>query len=490
MRPGPVGRLRGDEGGFVLVFFALALPVLIGLVGLAIDGSRLFALDSQLAAQADAAALAGASELDRSAAAIVNARRAASALRNGAEAADGDGGGLGFRFAATLDDLRRSRDYTLSDTAGESARFIEVATSSRSLAASFLQAVGIAVPPLRRAAIAESRYQACDVTPVLVCHRDPQAFFATAFRGRQYLLRYGDGVRGDGTLALLDQAGDAAGRRSLVGLASDSPALCHTDRLLARGNVAAIEIDAAINVRFDRYVDPRGPIAPDLAAFPPAPNVIQGRRLQACASNPRGGDIDPPYRLPRDAAFRNLRGNPPYDLGTGDWKVSAPLGGSGLPPSSTALAEYVGWNHADKSPIFQGTLLTAPSRYDLYLRELGLSEATQATQVLTRDSLAAVATMPTGGPRSFPFNLRAESPAPRCYAGGRPPTDPRRRVLYAAVADCGAPLDGDRMSGAVAKLFVTEPAEGGQLLVEFVSRVRPRDDEGKLRHIVRLVEVE
>lgn len=490
MRPRSTGDARCDDDGFVLVFFALALPVLIGLVGLAIDGGRLFILDSKLAAQADSAALAGASQLDRSERSIVDARRAASALSNHADLADSDRGALTFRFAANLDDLRRTRDYSLSDSAGESARFIEVATSFRSLTASFLQAVGIAVPVLRRTAIAESRYQACDVTPILVCHRNPQAFFAGAFRGRQYLLRYGAGGLDDGTLALLDQPDDSGGRRSLVGLASDVPSLCYTDRLRARRNVASVEIDAAINVRFDRYVDLNGPIASDLAVFPPAPNIVQGRRLQGCASNPRGGEIDPPYRLPRDAAYRTLRGNPSYDLGTGDWKVSAPFGGSGLPPSATALAEYVSWNHSEKSPIYQGTLLTAPSRYDLYLRELGLSEATQATQVLTRNSLAAVATMPTGGPRTFPFNLRAEDPIPRCYVGPRLPTDPRRRVLYAAIADCGSALDGSHMSEAVAKLFITEPAEGGQLLVEFVGRVVARDDEGKLRHIVRLVEVD
>ena len=211
--------------------------------------------------------------------------------------------------------------------------------------------------------------------------------------------------------------------------------------------------------------------------------------MQSCASDPRGGDIDPPCHLPRDSAFRTLRGNLAYDLGSGDWKTTAPYGGSGLPPSPTALSEYVAWNHADKSPIFQGALVASRSRYDLYLQELGLSEATQATPVLTRNSLAAAATMPTGGPKEIPFVLRSESPAPLCYSGTKSPTDPRRRVLYVAVADCQGVLDGDALSGSVAKLFLTEPADGGHLLVEFVSRVRPSDDEGKLRHIVRLVDV-
>jgi Flp pilus assembly protein TadG len=131
---GAAGRFGADRQGFALVFVAVALPALLGLVGLALDGGRLFTLDTQLAGIADSAALAAASRLDRSPAAIVNAREAAGALGRRASFASGPDSRtqLTFRFAATLADLRTSPSYTLADTAGAEAAFVEVTTAERS----------------------------------------------------------------------------------------------------------------------------------------------------------------------------------------------------------------------------------------------------------------------------------------------------------------------------------------------------------------------
>jgi len=491
------GRLRGfgrgfrrDESGFVLVFLAVAVPALIGLVALALDGVRFLTLDTELAQMADAAALAAASRLDRSTGAIPRAREAALALTNG-PAPDRPGARLRFRFAAGLDPLRGSATYTLSDDAGAEAAFVEVTTAETSLTVSLLQIVGVRATPIRRRAIAESQHYACDVTPLVLCQADPGAFVATARPGRQYLLRM-DGNLVDGSVALLDRPDSTGARDAMRDLASDEPAFCYADAVRLRTNVAPLEFDEAVNVRFDRYAGRTGPIPADIAFYPPAPNVIQGRHLDTCQSVPQGGEIWPPYSLPRDQAYRGITLSGLWNQGATDWRTSPAIGGTGV-PFATALDEYLAWNHADKGPVVQDRLRSAPTRYDLYLRELGLTRETDTSPVDTRGLGPARATMPTGGPSAGSLALRRENAIPVCYPGSRPAVQARRRLLYLSVADCGAfpaTATAARLSQQVAKVFLTEPVDAGAMLVEFVGMMKPTADDGKLRHIVQLVGAE
>ena len=483
-------RLRRDERGFTLVFFAVSLPVLLGLVGLAIDVGQLYALDTQLAASADAAALSAANRLDRSDGAIEAARQSAEALSDGARIAGVKTLGFKFRFARTLDELRVSPTYTLADVEGAEAAFVEVTSERRSMTASFLQFVGAKPVEVQRRAVAMSQYYACDVTPLLMCQRDPDRFIATAAKGHQYRLRHA-ADRSDGSLLAFDAPGDDNGRNTPLALATNHPAFCYTDAIKVRPNIAIPQFDEAINIRFDRYVNATGPITPELAVFAPAPSVIKGQRYNTCFSPPNSGDFNPPYHLPRDSAFRTLTTAFAYDAGTGDWKSSAAYGGSGS-SARTALDEYVYWNHADKTPIFRGTLLSSASRYELYLKELGLDESRDSTPVSTFTS-SLENTLPTGGPKVGPFRLSSEISTPRCYRGPQPANEARRRIIYAAVADCSDIENFEkigtsaRFSMSVAKFFITEPARSGFVLVEFQKILKPLSDDGKLRHIVELI---
>ena len=201
-----------------------------------------------------------------------------------------------------------------------------------------------------------------------------------------------------------------------------------------------------------------------------------------------GGDIDPPYTIPRDTAYAGLVLSGFWNQGAGDWKVAPPVGGTGL-NLGTALDEYIAWNHADKGPEFRDRLRSAPTRYDLYLAELGLTRETETVPVDTR-SLGPADTMPTGGPATGPLSLSREHAAPFCYAGARPALQARRRILYLSIANCAAfPLaaTAENLSRAVGKFFLTEPSELGAALVEFVDMVRPTASDGKLRHVVQLV---
>lgn len=480
-------RFAQDEHGFVLVFFAVCIPALLGLVGLAIDGARLMALDTQLAAIADAGAIAAATQLDRSPAAIRNARAAANALTNRPTLADGGTAGMrsSFRFAQHLADLRRNPSFSLGEPAAESANFVEVTTADSSLTTSFLQLVGARSVPIRRRAVAESQYYACDVTPAILCQPDPQSFVAKAKPGRQFLLRY-DGGKAAGSIALLDRPDAVDGRSTLRNFASDAPGFCYAEGVRLRTNLSPIEFDDAIGIRFDRYRSRTGPVPPDLAVFPPAPNVLKGRYYDTCQSEPQVYSFVPPFGLPRDSAYQGFRPSGFWDQGIGDWKTAPQIGGSGGQFTS-ALNEYIGWNHNDKAADFQDRLRNSRTRYELYLRELGLTPRSDATPVDTKSLGRSVATMPSGGPNTSP---QKESAVPICYAGGRPAVQARRRILYLAIADCGAFPDAataENLSRRVGKFFLTEPSELGVTLLEFVNFVQPADDDGKLRHVVQLV---
>ena len=65
-----------DCDGAILPYVAMMLAVIIGLAALAIDGSRLMSVQTQLQNGADALALAGAAELDRRPDSIIRAEAA------------------------------------------------------------------------------------------------------------------------------------------------------------------------------------------------------------------------------------------------------------------------------------------------------------------------------------------------------------------------------------------------------------------------------
>ena len=486
-----IKRFRASEAGFVLVFMAVAIPAIIGLIGLALDGIRLLSLDTELASIADAAAVAAASRLDRSDRAISQAREAAMSLQN---IASSDwkrpaAPRLSFRFAASLSDLRQSPSYSLSDNAGSEAAFVEVKTADTSFTTSFMQLVGVRTVSIQRRAIAESTFYACDVTPALLCVADPGDFVAHASPGQQYLLRM-NGSTDTGSIALLAQADAVSKRQALLTLADNTPRFCYADGVRLQADITPAEFDEAMNIRFDRYATPTGPVSPDIARFPPAPNIIQGRHLSTCNSPPQGGDIYPPYPIPRDSAYQGLRLTGLWNQGIGDWKIARPIGGIGL-TVGTSLDEYLAWNHSDKGPGDLDRLRNAATRYDLYLAELGLTRATETIPVDTGSLGPSRTTMPTGGPLYGSLSLRRESPIPICYRGTQPATDARRRILYLSIADCSKfPEAGTalNLSRHVGKFFLTEPSNLGATLVEFVGMVEPSTNDGKLRHVVELVE--
>ena len=344
-------RCPRDESGFVLVFLALAIPAILGLIGLALDGIRLMSLDTELANLADTSALAAASRLDRSERAIPQAREAALALLNAAapDRPRPAGAQLSFRFAENLADLLHSPTYSLADNAGAKAAYVEVRTAETSLTTSLLQLVGARPSPLRRQAIAELTFYACDVTPALLCVPRPGDFVARSHPGQQYLLRM-DGNLIAGSIALLDRPDAVSDRQTLRNLASNAPQFCYADRVRLRTNISPAEFDAAVNIRFDRYVTPAGPARPRPRPFSAGAGRDPGtspRDVQLAAR--REATSTRPTTSRATLAYEGIRLSGLWNQGVGDWKIAPAIGGTGV-AFATALDEYLAWNHADKGP--------------------------------------------------------------------------------------------------------------------------------------------
>ena len=78
----PLSRIGKDERGSIMVQAVLYIAVSIGLTGLALDGGRFLMLNNSLQDLADAAALAGAAQLDGAQDAQTRATAAAQAIAN------------------------------------------------------------------------------------------------------------------------------------------------------------------------------------------------------------------------------------------------------------------------------------------------------------------------------------------------------------------------------------------------------------------------
>ena len=74
------------EKGFVLIVTCMALAIVLGMAGLAIDAGRMYVVKSELQAFTDSASLSAALELDGTAARLRNAREAAAAVAQGDDA--------------------------------------------------------------------------------------------------------------------------------------------------------------------------------------------------------------------------------------------------------------------------------------------------------------------------------------------------------------------------------------------------------------------
>lgn len=441
--------LPGDDEGAIIVFWAVSLAAILGIVAMSFDFGQKAATQSELQSFADQVSLAAAGELDGKADAITRATAAAANMIVDSQT-----------FATGTKVLAGNTDYTLtfyrslpaSDTASidpgvttdpARASYARARATPRTVPHTFtgafdaLRGGTTANPAIGAVAVAGFTQYACDITPLMFCIPTP-TFKADANIGTMILLRSGGNgaAWGPGDFGFLDPNGlavdpngpcaglnGASRTRCLIG-ATGALTQCFSQRGVDTepGQKVGIE-NSAYNVRFDIYSGAMNSNRTN-PNYPPAPNVIKGIVPRGAGSSCIGnnGNVSPnTIGLPRDTCFgAGTCGR----IGDGNW--------------AAGRVQYVSRNYGIADPHASAT-----TRYKYYLAEIARAG---------------------GGASSTPILTgRAETGRPQCSTSRS--ADPDRRVVIAAGIDCTAnPIRGNTTGLPVNefyRLFLTEPVGAG-----------------------------
>jgi len=512
-RPGTQRHDRDPEAGGVLVFWAVSIVALLGMVALSFDLGRVSSTHSELQSFADNIAIAAAAELDGKPDAITRAQAAALTLITDEQT-----------FLERGRDALTAADYTLSfyrsngtaPTSNENIVFPEEATQTRPAtvaliqgsdpadqrAAEYVRAVvapdsavltpfaavlGLVTGSTRdrmsvsAQAVANLDIYACDITPLMFCV--PSGWRSENNLGQMIRLRTGANNNtpwGPGDFGFLDpskrEVNPGGPCRNLTGAKLDACLIAAEGAVAGCFRQEGVDIEpgqktgrnaSAFNILFDIYASTVSNLKND-GAYPPAPNVIKGIKAKSkgkgseCVGNQY--EISQAVSLPRDGCLNTGTCTPQSRFGTGSWDRAA----------------YLAANHASDPtaahPLPGGL---AGTRYEMYRAEI-LSAGANPTR-LTRPGLD-------------------ESGLPGCAPAAS--ADINRRVLIAAAIDCQTNQIGGAATNVpveeFVKIFLTEPvgyASGAfddsdkfDIHVEIVGSAETVDEVAgaKVRKVVRL----
>lgn len=483
-------RLARDEAGAALIYVSIALTVFMGFAALVIDGGRLFTLDTEMQSAADAIALAGAAELDGSADAQTRAEAAmANLVQNSQTFGTGAAGITAYahRFLSALPDDDQPLSSATVAPDPESSRFVEVTVTTRQIDSMFATAIGGGQTAGANAvAVAGFTSAVCKFTPLFMCN--PYEGTGTDLRTaiadpneRRRLIELKKGPSGGGAqyfpgnFGLLEPGTGPGANEVRQSLAKVDPGACfvQTGVTTQTGTIASIR--TAVNTRFDIYDAPfKGDKnSPD---YRPAENVTKGYMLKnanKCSGEPDPNTPPVSMAMPLDdctqsPACGTLGGGGAHVWGNGVWDFEAYWdmnhGNRDGAYDKAADGNTTDWNNGN-----------LPSRYDVYRYEI--EEGAIPDQTLQ------------GG----------EDGSPQCYGGPDPTDDPDRRIIYAAVLNCGAlnvtgGSNDTLPAEAFIKMFITRPMavpgapgeDDGSIYVEMVDIVDPGIDDEVVHDIVQL----
>jgi Flp pilus assembly protein TadG len=466
----PARHLWSDSDGVILPYVAITLGVLIGLSALALDGSRLMSVQTQLQNDADALALAGAAELDRRPDSIIRAKAAIQNLvKNPISGAE-----IGQIAEVTSIDILQSLPasddlpITTANLTNDPtlAAYLQVSLKPIAMQMIFPVSLGMTVGAQ---SIAGYDQIVCSAQPIFVCNPFENSGM-TYFQATQALIeadhdpaarhrlvrlagsQFKNGFSAGDTGYLIPATGalpaDACGPGGEYGipqaLASTTLQACFrlSGIKLVRGDdQAAVD---GLNTRFDIYANGFG----SCHAYPPDQNVRKGfvalGNANWCSSIPA-----PPHwplssplaaALPVDSNMigANQSLNPAVSLGDGMWNCAA----------------YWSIAHSNGDSPPSGCTTTATvSRYSVYRYELNFP-----------------------GDRS----PATETGAPQC----NPPGAANRRILTVPIVNCGSspvPVlnNAERVPvAAFGRFFLTLPGDtgtDGNPYAEFVGLVERTD---------------
>ncbi|MCH8198062.1 MAG: hypothetical protein IH904_08265 [Proteobacteria bacterium] len=507
-----LGSLARDARGSVVIYIALMAPVLFGVGALSMDLGRLITLHTELQGAADAAALAGARELDRFPGAIAKASAAAVAALNNSQTFATDGGGKQVLIAATPcadppvapcirflkslpaddDDPITAANVTTSDT---EARFIDVHVGARAITNALIQIVTLGSGPstisTSAAAVAGNDQVICDIPPMFMCNptepagnTDLQlAVDVVALEGRQLSLfkQGGGGSFTPGNYGLLCPSGtenqtNCGGKAVKDALASTTGICVSRTNATTKTGVTLQMVRAGINARQDFWmsqaIDENDVPWRQQDIFVPAANVTQGSKAPA---NTNGGGAKCEYSDLNDAEGMGL----PRDQCHIDGNCSYP-GNDRIGDANWDHVEYFRINHGcdqNTDPTCKpadwdaltGAAGWPPTRYEVYRFEL---EGTPENVVMPGQTIYDAA--------GNPVDTTEENGHAQCFQGTPPPmpgysyfpTKARdlkllddRRIMPIAVTNCNAmAANGMKTKGKfsfniseVTYVFLTEP---------------------------------
>lgn len=268
--------LRNSDGA-VAATYALALIPVIAMAGLAWDYTRLVGMDTELQNAADQAALAGATQLDRSPGSMQRAINAATGnLVQNDTLFSNDGTGTNVSisnanvqvvfYSNRADAEAGTNSFTIATGNDADAGFVQVTVDTRAANYTFTPVVGAFAGDLGAAAVAGMGSALCRIPPLMVCNPDEASFpdsLDTNRIGQGLLAKPGGGSGGwsPGNYGYLDIGPNGAvGVRQALGWdgppgncvdITGSDALEPVELDTQTGNIASGP--QAINTRFDVY---------------------------------------------------------------------------------------------------------------------------------------------------------------------------------------------------------------------------------------------
>jgi len=478
------------NGGGAMIYVALTTPVMVGGAALSVDVARLHNLDQQLQSASDAYARAGAAELDGRSDSISRANRAIDSLvsnsQSYAESGDSTVSIASRRYLTGLpangyDDIPMS----LVTTNPNKARYVEVSVAPTRIKTIFPPKIsrGLVSLDLDAKATAGFKFGVCGTAPVFVCNPYEgtglslfQALEMDSERRRQIKFINPNGGNASfsaGSFGYLDPFGGngngvTGASKIKDAIAIDSPPVCfQSDGVYLRpGKIQSVA--DAFNVRFDiykgRYSKQQYTSDP---AYAPAANVVKGYaktgkgkgKNKSCSMQPHADAL----AMPRDTCFdTGTCGTLDGKMGDGNWDF---LSYVEVNHNKAKNLNIGGTNYSFNYASRTVTPSTPPSRYDVYRWEIDT------------DCVPGAQTYGNGNTNT------PEEGIPMCHSTGAYTGDIDRRIIHAAVLNCGALSTQYHLGGASTpplpaeafiEVFVTEPMgqhDDGNLYGEMVSIV-------------------
>jgi len=451
--------------GAIAIWGALSTPLVISGGALSVDVARIHNLDNELQSASDSLSRAGAAELDQRSDSLVRATRAMQTLVRNDQKFSRDGKGqveieaIRYLKSLPLNDYDTVTNANVTNSPSE-ARYVEVKVKPETVNTLFPTNFVAKITDVSMSAqsVAGFDQTICGTAPVFICNPaegGDQSIYElmedASFQRRQvkFISKGGRNAQyGPGNFGYLDPFGGNSGASKITdAIAIDKTKVCYSKSAGVRLRPGAISsVRHGLNTRFDIYEGPYKKKRTDIH-YAPAANVVKGYAgPKVCSIKPNQDAIG----MPRDHCFESGDcSDASGKMGNGNWD----------------FIEYMRVNHNYMSRITIEDITykinhrlkkmspaAPPSRYAMYRWEI------------ENDCVP-------GSKTYGKYSRTPEEGSPTCHASGPSETVDDRRVIHAAVLNCGAIEEsGESMAGRTdplpvetfVKVFLTEPMGRGR----------------------------